>query len=165
MGYYPSKICALLNIVIMLGYGMIDCLVGGQVLSAVAGGNMTVIVGTIIVAIITWIVVIFGMSVFHKYERWAWVPQLIALFVLVGCAGPKFDTNIPSVGSSRDILLLTLPVLCRRLGPCWCRLLRVLPADHQEMDHLYHELLWHRSCIDICQSTWSWSRLRDLQQC
>ena len=82
---------------------MIDCLVGGQVLSAVAGGNVTVIIGTIIVAIITWIVVIFGMSIFHKYERWAWVPQLIALFVLVGSAGPKFDTNIPSVGGSRDI--------------------------------------------------------------
>ncbi|PCG93411.1 Permease, cytosine/purines, uracil, thiamine, allantoin [Penicillium occitanis (nom. inval.)] len=121
MGYYPSKICALLNIVIMLGYGMIDCLVGGQVLSAVAGGNMTVVVGTIIVAIITWIVVIFGMSVFHKYERWAWVPQLIALFVLVGSAGPKFDTNIPSVGSSRDIAgnRLSFFSLCLSSSVAW----------------------------------------------
>jgi purine-cytosine permease-like protein len=39
MGYYPSKIACLLNIIIMLGYGMIDCVVGGQVLSAVAGGR------------------------------------------------------------------------------------------------------------------------------
>lgn len=70
MGYYPSKIAAFLNIVIMLGYGMIDCLVGGQVLSAVAGGRMTVVVGTIIVAIITWVVVLFGMRLFHIYERY-----------------------------------------------------------------------------------------------
>ena len=70
MGYWPSKICALLNIVIMLGYGMIDCLVGGQILSAVADGKMTVIVGIIIVAIITLIVVVFGMSIFHIYERY-----------------------------------------------------------------------------------------------
>ena len=70
MGYWPSKICALLNIVIMLGYGMIDCVVGGQVLSAVSGGSMSVVVGIIIVAIITWIVVVFGMSIFHIYERY-----------------------------------------------------------------------------------------------
>ncbi|KAH8690292.1 putative vitamin B6 transporter [Talaromyces proteolyticus] len=103
MGYWPSKICALLNIVIMLGYGMIDCLVGGQVLSAVADGNMSIVVGTIIVAIITWAIVVFGMSIFHIYERWAWIPQLIALFVLVGSAGPKFDTFITSSGDARTV--------------------------------------------------------------
>ncbi len=69
MGYYPSKICCLLNIVIMLGYGMIDCLVGGQVLSAVAGGNISVVAGVIIVAAITWFVVVFGMSLFQVYEK------------------------------------------------------------------------------------------------
>ena len=70
MGYWPSKICALLNIVIMLGYGMIDCLVGGQILSAVSGGSLSVVVGIIIVAIITWLVVVFGLAVFHVYERY-----------------------------------------------------------------------------------------------
>lgn len=71
MGYYPSKICALLNIVIMLGYGMVDSIVGGQVLSAVAGNNMTVSVGVVIVVIVTWVVVLFGMKIFYIYERYA----------------------------------------------------------------------------------------------
>jgi purine-cytosine permease-like protein len=53
----------------MLGYGMIDCLVGGQVLSAVAGGNISVVAGVIIVAAITWFVVVFGMSLFQVYEK------------------------------------------------------------------------------------------------
>jgi purine-cytosine permease-like protein len=69
MGYWPSKICAILNMVIMLGYGMIDCLVGGQILSAVADGKMTVIVGIVIIALISWLVVVFGMSTFQVYER------------------------------------------------------------------------------------------------
>ncbi|KAE8355422.1 hypothetical protein BDV28DRAFT_163055 [Aspergillus coremiiformis] len=103
MGYYPSKICCLLNIVIMLGYGMIDCLVGGQVLSAVGNGRVSIVGGTIIVAVITCVVVVFGMSVFQKYERWAWAPQLVAMFVLVGSAGPQFDTSITSRGDSRTI--------------------------------------------------------------
>jgi purine-cytosine permease-like protein len=40
---------------------------------------------------------------FHIYERWAWIPQIIAIFVLVGSAGPKFDTSIVSSGSSQTI--------------------------------------------------------------
>lgn len=72
MGYYPSKIACLLNIVIMLGYGMVDCVVGGQVLSAVADGRMTVIVGIIIVAVVTWLIVLFGMELFHIYERFVY---------------------------------------------------------------------------------------------
>lgn len=73
MGYYPSKIACLLNIIIMLGYGMIDCLVGGQILSAVSGGSMSVVVGIIIVAVITWVISTFGIQYFHVYERYAFV--------------------------------------------------------------------------------------------
>jgi purine-cytosine permease-like protein len=69
MGYWPSKICALLNIVIMVGYGMIDCIIGGQLLSAVSGGSMSIVVGIIIVALISWVVAVFGMAIFHAYER------------------------------------------------------------------------------------------------
>ncbi|KAE8392920.1 hypothetical protein ETB97_006144 [Aspergillus alliaceus] len=121
MGYYPSKICCLLNIVIMLGYGMIDCLVGGQVLSAVGDGRVSVVGGTIIVAAITWIVVVFGMSVFHKYERWAWAPQLVAIFVLVGSAGSKFDTSITSKGDSQTIAgnRLSFLSLCLSSAVAW----------------------------------------------
>ncbi|KAJ6102926.1 hypothetical protein N7486_005353 [Penicillium sp. IBT 16267x] len=121
MGYYPSKIACLLNMIIMLGYGTVDCVVGGQVLSAVAGGRMTVVVGIIIVAIITWVVVLFGMRLFYIYERWAWIPQLIAAFVLVGSAGPKFDTSISSTGSPETIAgnRLSFFSLCLSASVAW----------------------------------------------
>lgn len=69
MGYWPSKICCLLNIVIMVGYGLIDCVIGGQMLSAVSGGSMSIVVGIIIVALISLVVAVFGMALFHAYER------------------------------------------------------------------------------------------------
>jgi len=69
MGYWPSKLCCLLNIVIMVGYGLIDCIIGGQILSAVSGGKMSIIVGIVIVAFISWVVAVFGMAIFHAYER------------------------------------------------------------------------------------------------
>ena len=46
MGWWPTKIVVLLNIIVMIGYSMIDCVVGGQILSAVSpGGSMSVAVG------------------------------------------------------------------------------------------------------------------------
>jgi len=71
MGYWPSKLCCLLNIVIMVGYGLIDCIIGGQILSAVSGGKMSIVVGIVIVAFISWVVAVFGMAIFHAYERCA----------------------------------------------------------------------------------------------
>lgn len=70
MGYHPSKLCVLLNIIIMVGYGVIDCVIGGQILSAVSGGRLTVVVGIVVVALVSWIVAVFGMAVFYHYQRY-----------------------------------------------------------------------------------------------
>lgn len=69
MGYWPAKIACFLNIVIMVGYGTIDCIIGGQILSAVSGGTMSIIVGIVIVAFVSWVVAVFGIKIFHIYER------------------------------------------------------------------------------------------------
>lgn len=82
MGYWPSKICCILNIILMVGYGLIDCIIGGQILSAVSGGNLPITVGIVIVALISWIVAVFGMSIFHAYERYVRklpLPHLLSL--------------------------------------------------------------------------------------
>ena len=69
MGYWPAKLTTLLNIILMVGYATITCIVAGQILSAVSGGSMTVIVGIVIAALISWVVAVFGMKIFHTYER------------------------------------------------------------------------------------------------
>ncbi|KAI4129766.1 MAG: hypothetical protein LQ338_002076 [Usnochroma carphineum] len=96
MGYWPAKLACFLNMILMVGYGTIDCIVGGQILSAVSGGGMSILVGIVIVALISWLVAAFGMAVFHVYERYAWIPQLIVLFILVGSAGPSFNASLPN---------------------------------------------------------------------
>ncbi|KAI9673579.1 MAG: hypothetical protein M1817_002215 [Caeruleum heppii] len=103
MGWWPSKLCVLLELVILLGYAMIDCVIAGQILSAVAGGNLTIVVGIIVVALISWVVTTLGIKLFHLYQRYAWIPQIMVLFILVGSAGPKFDTVTPSVGDTVTI--------------------------------------------------------------
>lgn len=69
MGWWPVKICVLLNLVILIGYSMIGAVIAGQMLSAVSPQNVSVEVGIVITAVITWIVTTFGIKVFHHYER------------------------------------------------------------------------------------------------
>lgn len=100
MGWYPAKLIVVLTLIILLGYCIIDAVVAGQILSAVSpNGGLSVIVGIVIVAVITWLVTTFGYSIFHFYERYAWLPQLIVICILAGVAGPKFDLyGNPSAG-------------------------------------------------------------------
>ncbi|RDW62428.1 hypothetical protein BP6252_11861 [Coleophoma cylindrospora] len=104
MGWWPSKICILLNLVIEIGYGVVDCLVAGLVLSAVSGSNMTPIVGVVVAALISWIIATFGIKMFHTFERYTWIPQVVVLFIMIGCAGQHFDTVTPSSGSGATVI-------------------------------------------------------------
>jgi NCS1 nucleoside transporter family len=100
MGWWPSKIVTVLNIIVLLGYSMIDCVVAGQILSAVSDDHLSVVVGIVIVAVISWAITTFGYHTFHHYERWAWLPQLIVLCILAGTAGPQFNIASTSHGDN-----------------------------------------------------------------
>ena len=77
MGWWPVKLCVLLNLVILIGYAMIDAVIAGQMLSAVsANGNLSVEVGIVITAVITLIVTTFGIKIFHHFERYTPPPPL-----------------------------------------------------------------------------------------
>lgn len=104
MGWWPSKLVVLLNIIVLLGYALIDAVVAGQIISAVSpNGSLSIVVGIVIVAIITWGISTFGYQIFHYYERYAWLPQLIVLCILAGVAGPNFDTTTATEGDPRTI--------------------------------------------------------------
>lgn len=104
MGWWPAKIVVLLNIIVLLGYSLIDSVVAGQILSAISpGGNLSLVVGIIIVAVITLVITTFGYHLVHYYLRYAWLPQLVVFSILAGVAGRKFDLSTPSAGDARTI--------------------------------------------------------------
>lgn len=86
MGYWPAKLIALLNAILMIGYGIISCIIAGQMLSAVNGGHMTIIVGIIVAAVIIGVVALFGMAVLHVYER----------YISVSVSNPHIQPSIRS---------------------------------------------------------------------
>ncbi|KAL8692867.1 MAG: hypothetical protein Q9218_002190 [Villophora microphyllina] len=104
-GWYPSKLLVILNLIVLLGYSMIDLVIAGQILSAVsAHGSMSLVVGIIVVAIIGWLITTFGISVFHTYQRYAFIPQLIAYSILYGVSSHNYDLTTPSQGDARTVI-------------------------------------------------------------
>ncbi|KAF4637396.1 hypothetical protein G7Y89_g698 [Cudoniella acicularis] len=99
IGWWPSKLCVLLNLVIELGYGVVDTIVAGLILSVVNGSGMSVIVGIVIAALISWMVSTFGIKFFNMFERYTWIPQVCILFIFVSVASPHFDTTTPSAAT------------------------------------------------------------------
>jgi hypothetical protein len=96
MGWWPTKLCVILALVVILGYGLVDAIITGLIFSAVSGGKMSVIVGIVIFAIIVWTVSSFGIKYFNYFEQYAYIPQVCALFVLVGCSAPYMDNSVKS---------------------------------------------------------------------
>lgn len=104
-GWYPSKLLVILDLIVLLGYSMIDLVIAGQILSAVsAHGSMSVVVGIIVIAIIGWVVTTFGISAFHTYQRYAFIPQLVAYSILYGVSSHNYDLSTPSQGDSRTVI-------------------------------------------------------------
>ncbi len=104
-GWYPSKLLVILNLIVLLGYNMIGLVIAGQILSAVSvNGSMSIVVGIIIVAIVSWVITTFGISVFHTYQRYAFIPALIAFSILYGVSSHNYDLSTPSQGDSRTVV-------------------------------------------------------------
>ncbi|KAL3450589.1 permease for cytosine/purines, uracil, thiamine, allantoin-domain-containing protein [Aspergillus insuetus] len=105
MGWWPSKLIVILNLIQMIGYCLINCVVCGQILSALSpNGSLSVAVGIVIIAVISWIIATFGIRVFHYYERFAFLPQVIVVSILFGVSSSKFDLSTPSHGDTRTVV-------------------------------------------------------------
>ncbi|KAL4925578.1 purine-cytosine permease family protein [Aspergillus undulatus] len=105
MGWWPSKLIVILNLIQMIGYCLINCVVCGQILSAVSpNGSLSVAVGIVIIAVISWIIATFGIGGFHYYERFAFLPQVIVVCILFGVSSSKFDLSTPSQGDIRSVI-------------------------------------------------------------
>jgi purine-cytosine permease-like protein len=57
---------------------------------------MTIAVGCIIIAVIGYVVSIFGFALIHTYEKYSWIVTFILACVLIGQVAPYVDASIPS---------------------------------------------------------------------
>ncbi|KAL2127639.1 hypothetical protein VTI74DRAFT_10370 [Chaetomium olivicolor] len=93
-GRYLVSIPVLLNLATLIGFCVIMAVIGGQCLSAVADGRLSVTVGIVITAILTLGISFCGFRVLHHYERYAWIPAIISIIVAVGTGGKELHKQV-----------------------------------------------------------------------
>ena len=94
-GFWGAKLCSVLNVIIGGGFAVVNVVVVGQILSAVSGYTMTISVGCVIIAIISYVVSVFGFALIHTYEKYSWIMSFILMIILIAEVGDKIDPSIP----------------------------------------------------------------------
>ncbi|KAL1956940.1 hypothetical protein VTO42DRAFT_6687 [Malbranchea cinnamomea] len=104
-GLYLVNIVVILNLATVSGFTIINCVIGGQTLSAVNTEDVSVNVGIIIVAIIALVISFFGYRVLHQFERYCWIPTLIAIIIATGYGGKHLSNQVsPPPADAASIL-------------------------------------------------------------
>jgi purine-cytosine permease-like protein len=121
-GFYGAKLCSVLNVVIGAGFAVVNVVVCGQILSAVSDYTMTISVGCVIVAIISYLVSVFGFAIIHTYEKYSWIMSFILISILVGQAAPHITPNAPPFDSGLSLSggILSFLALNFSSASGWC---------------------------------------------
>lgn len=92
--YYGVSIPVLLNLATITGFAVIDCVIGGQTLASVNPGSISSNVGIVIIALIALVISFCGIKALHQFERYAWIPSLIAIIIATGCGGSNLSKQV-----------------------------------------------------------------------
>lgn len=134
-GYYGAKLCSVLNVIVVRaielvdsdrahsakggGYGVVNYVVVGQILSAVADFHISITVGIVIIAILSYLISLFGFRLVHTFEKYSWIYTLIIFFVLYAQTAPHVDSSLPATSSglvlSGSILTIIAINFCKLL--------------------------------------------------
>lgn len=122
-GIWGSKFCGLLNIIVNIGFGTINCIVAGQLLSAVSGGSLTIVVGIVVVCVGAFVISFFGFRWIQRYESVAWFLIFIFLCVEFGQSA-RYFTPTPGLsyvtGLDRTGAALTYFAIVFGESAAWC---------------------------------------------
>jgi purine-cytosine permease-like protein len=111
-----------LNVVICAGFAVVNVVVCGQLLSAVSDYTMTISVGCVIVAVISYTFSVFGFAFIHTFEKYSWILAFILICVLIGQAGPHVSSSVPALDTGLGLAGSFLSFLAINFSSAsgWC---------------------------------------------
>ncbi|KAI2472351.1 permease for cytosine/purines, uracil, thiamine, allantoin-domain-containing protein [Annulohypoxylon bovei var. microspora] len=108
--YCFGKYCNVLTSVVVTltvgGFAVTGSINGAQCLAAVRPGTLPVEAAIAIIMVLSLAIGFMGYRVMHFFTRWAWIPTLIAIVVLVGAAGDQLwlQTPLPQRTSAQEYM-------------------------------------------------------------
>ncbi|KIM74151.1 hypothetical protein PILCRDRAFT_828567 [Piloderma croceum F 1598] len=104
-GYYGVILPCIFNLIGMCGFCILNSILGGQTLAAVADNDLSWSVGIVIIAVISLLISFCGYKVLNWYERLAWLPVLIVFVVALGVGGKHLTNPPPSEPATASVIL------------------------------------------------------------
>lgn len=101
-GWWFIKLVCLASIIGVMGWSVVNCIVGGEILSAISHGKVPLVAAIIIIAVVSLCISIAGIRFLVRVEAYLSIPVTIAFLTLYIAAAPKYNYL-----SSADSSLLT----------------------------------------------------------
>ncbi|PPQ72986.1 hypothetical protein CVT24_000299 [Panaeolus cyanescens] len=95
-GYYGVILPCIMNLIGMVGFCILNSILGGQALASVSDGDLSWTVGIVVIVIISLLVSFCGYNVLNWYERLAWIPVLITYVIALGVGGKHLFNPPPA---------------------------------------------------------------------
>ncbi|KAG2135332.1 permease for cytosine/purines, uracil, thiamine, allantoin-domain-containing protein [Suillus clintonianus] len=92
-GYFGAIIPAVLNVLSLEGFLILNCIIGGQTIASFSS-QLDDNLGIVIIGIISLVVTFCGYRVIHWYESIAWIPNVIAFITMVSVGYPQLRENL-----------------------------------------------------------------------
>ncbi|TFK28476.1 NCS cytosine-purine permease [Coprinopsis marcescibilis] len=103
-GYYGVIIPCIFNLISMLGFSILNAILGGQALASVTT-NLSWTVGIVVIGVISLLVAFCGYNVLSWYERIAWLPVVIIFIIALGLGGNHLSSPPPTEPASASSIL------------------------------------------------------------
>lgn len=102
-GWYPNKLIALINVAQQIGWSASGCISGGVVLSAVANGHLSLIVGIIIISVVAQAVCLMGLKLILAVERYTWIAFFVVILIIYGEVGNQANIHVSATVSGLEL--------------------------------------------------------------
>jgi purine-cytosine permease-like protein len=119
-GIYGGMFAALVNVVVCIGWSVINAILAAQLLTSVSNGKLPIWAAIILLSFITVIIAVFGYRIVHHYERFSWIPMWIIFFIILGEAAHHMTiTPITAVGATEAGNWLSFAATVVGYNPGW----------------------------------------------
>lgn len=102
-GWWLAKFICLVNVVGVCGWSIVNCIVGGQILSAMSNGGIPLIVAIVIIAVVSLVILVGGIRYLLRVESLLSIPVNFAFLMLYIVSSKQFAHLL-----SRDATMLLL---------------------------------------------------------
>ncbi|KAK3945894.1 putative nucleoside protein [Diplogelasinospora grovesii] len=153
IGWYPSKVIAVLNVVEQVGWSSVGSITGGLALSAVSDGKIGSELGVVIAAVLGFVISFVGLKAIFSYEKFAGIVLAIVFVIMYGEAAGSADlaTDTALRGSVLSGTALTLFAVVYGSSASWCSIVADYYVEYPVDTSKWK--VWILTTLGICLPT------------